>query len=186
VIIRNREVLMSVTIPKVAGKGNDILPPLKELLQGIDILGDAPDKEIGVNVLESDATLLTKVWAGIVAGVGGLTAIVTPIASFMNSSSDSVRIMALAGASLALVAMILAIAYIVGTDLKSRTNGAIAIYEARKEITLQFLQEAFSTSRPSKAQINELIAAWGIAPPNVEVKVNGGNRAEGNGAGKPS
>lgn len=155
---------MSVTIPKVAGKGDDILPPLKELLQGINILGNAPDLTIGADVLESDATLLTKVWAGIVAGVGGLTAIVTPIASFINSSNDSVRIVALAGASLALVAMILAIAYIVGTDLKSRTKGAVALYEARKEITLQFLQAALSTSLPAKEQINEVFMALGIAP----------------------
>jgi hypothetical protein len=44
------------------------------------------------------------------------------------------------------VAVILGFSYIVSMDLKSRTNGTIAIYEARKAITLQFLQESLRAS----------------------------------------
>src|ERR1700761_672106 len=145
-----------VVIPDnaVAGiSGPDLLPPLQTLLKGLNLLGtktaDNPPggEDPGVEVLESTATTVAKKVAPIVASVGGLTAIGSAIASFASTSHDSVRIAALASAGAVIVARILGFAYIVGTDLQSRSRGTVAIYEARRAIGLQFLQEALAASK---------------------------------------
>jgi|SRR5580693_550209 hypothetical protein len=143
---------MGVTIPNnaVGTADGDLLTPLKDLLQGINLLGKNPPKQgedPGAEVLEANATAIAKIGAPIVAGLGGLTAIGSAIGSFASSTHDSVRIAALASAGAVIVAAVLGFAYIASTDLKSRTNGTIAIYEARKAITLQFLQEILSASQ---------------------------------------
>lgn len=50
------------------------------------------------------------------------------------------------------MAVILGFAYIVGADLKSRTSGTVAIYEARKAITLQLLQKVLTAPQASETQ----------------------------------
>src|ERR1700761_2134674 len=145
-----------VVIPDnaVAGiSGPDLLPPLQTLLKGLNLLGtktaDNPPggEDPGVEVLESTATTVAKKVAPIVASVGGLTAIGSAIASFASTSHDSVRIAALASAGAVIVAAVLGFAYIVGTDLQSRSRGTVAIYEARRAIGLQFLQEALAAGK---------------------------------------
>lgn len=86
------------------------------------------------------------------AGLGGITAIGSAIGSFASTTDDSVRIAALGSAGAVLVAVVLGFAYIVSTDLKSRSNGAIAMYEARKAITLHFLQESLSASQANESE----------------------------------
>jgi hypothetical protein len=72
-----------MTIPGQVSKGDDVLSPLKKLLKGINILGKTSDVT-GAQVLESDATALTKVWASLVGGAGGLTTIAVPLIGFLG------------------------------------------------------------------------------------------------------
>ncbi|MGH3189579.1 MAG: hypothetical protein ACRDPY_08155 [Streptosporangiaceae bacterium] len=151
---------MPVTIPNNAvdkADHPDLLGPLQTLLQGVNLLGKTTadklppgttaDNDPGAQVLESTASAIAKKAAPVVASLGGITAIGSAIGSFATSTDDSVRVAALGGAGAVLVAVILGFSYIVSTDLKSRTNGAIAMYEARKAITLQFLRESLSAAQ---------------------------------------
>jgi hypothetical protein len=156
---------MPVTIPNNAvdkAEQPDLLSPLQTLLQGVNLLGKTTAEKLpagtdvnndpGAQVLESTATAIAKKAAPVVAGLGGITAIGSAIGSFAASTDDSVRVAALGSAGAVLVAVILGFAYIVSTDLKSRTNGTIAIYEARKAITLQFLQESLRASQVDESK----------------------------------
>jgi hypothetical protein len=164
---------MTVIIPNNAVASSDdpdLLSQLQSLLQGINLLGTktADDSNViskvgqegdpGAAVLESETTALGKIFAPIVAGLGGLTAIGGAIGSFVTNSHDSVRIAALGGAAGVLVAAILGFAYIASSDLKSRASGAVATYEARKEISLQFLQDVLAASQlpGAKADVSKV------------------------------
>lgn len=156
---------MGLTIPdNIVEKASapDLLEPLQTLLQGINLLGkktadtygdeDDPNNDPGAQVLETSATAVGKIVAPVLAGLGGLTAIGTAIGSFVSTSHDSVRIAALASAAGFLVAIVLGFSYIVSADLKSRSGGTVAMYEARKAITLRFLQEVVTASQAPQAQ----------------------------------
>ena len=137
--------------------GPDLLPPLQTLLQGLNLLGDktantnptkpADPDDPGAQALESTATAMVRVAAPAVAGLGGLAAIGSAIGTFFGSSDDSVRVAAVASAAGVLVVVILGLAYIVGADLQSRSRSTVAIYEARRAIGVQFLQEALAASK---------------------------------------
>ncbi len=86
------------------------------------------------------------------AALGGLTAIGSTIASFVSTAHDSVRIAALASGAAVIVAVVLGFAYIVSTDLRSRSQGSVAIYEARRAICVQYLGEVLSAwKRPGQS-----------------------------------
>jgi hypothetical protein len=154
-----------VVIPDNAVAGNsdpDLLQPLQTLLQGLNLLGEqtadtgdnkpADANDPGAQALESTATTVAKIGAPIVAALGGLTAIGSTIASFASTSHDSVRIAALASSGAVIVAAVLGFAYIVGTDLQSRSRSTVAIYDARRAIGHQFLQEVLAASKDPAQQ----------------------------------
>jgi hypothetical protein len=138
-----------------ANDGNDLVQPLQAILQGINLLGAVaavPPQDgtsPGVAALEANATSLSKWTSTLVGGSAGLALIGTGIATFWNSIDENVRLAAVAGLSVALVAAIVGIAWIVSADLRARTRGQIAIYEARQAIAMQFMQEALSVSLPT-------------------------------------
>jgi hypothetical protein len=172
----------AVLIPDDAvghGQNQDLLQPLQSLLQGINLLGqktaadgrgEAQGGDPGAEVLESTATAVARIGAPIVAGLGGLTAIGSTIASFVSTAHDSVRIAALASGAAVIVAVVLGFAYIVSTDLRSRSQGSVAIYEARRAICVQYLDEVLAAwKRPGQS-----------APPvtNAAVNLSNGTAAD--------
>jgi heme A synthase len=132
---------------------NDLVKPLQSILQGVNLLGfvspspTADPKSPGVAVLEANATALSK-WAAKFAGGSATLALVgTGIAAFWKNNNLDVRLAAVAGLSVVLVAALIGIAWIVAADLKSRSKGQIVIYQARQAIALQFLQESLAVSQ---------------------------------------
>lgn len=148
---------MSVTIPdKAVQGGQDLLEPLQNLLRGLNLLGKATSladggKDPGAEALEANATNLAKYLTPVVSAVGGTGAVGAVITGF-QTQSDSVRIAALAGGTAIIAAALLAFAYVVGRDLKSRTEGTLATYQARNAITQQYLSAVLTAWQGSQAK----------------------------------
>lgn len=148
---------MNVTIPdEVVQGGQDLLQPLQDLLRGLNLLGKATSlagdgKDPGAEVLEANATNLARYLTPAVSAVGGTGAVGAVITGF-QTQSDSVRIAALAGGTAIIAAAVLAFAYVAGRDLKSRTEGTLAIYQARNAITQQYLSAVLTAWQDSRAK----------------------------------
>jgi len=93
-----------VDVPVGEASTVDLLPPLKGLLTGLDVLGGGetnnPKPNGGVfrdpdpanAIIETTATKLRKGWAVVVAAAGGGSGLVAWIANFWNSQHEGVRI----------------------------------------------------------------------------------------------
>jgi hypothetical protein len=150
-----------VQFPAAAVGGDatdDALNPLQSLLRGLSLLPEAADVTGGnftwafsgtpqsVSILEAGGSALSKGWAVVVAGLGGSTAIAAVLSGFWQSQSEPIRTVLLLATAAILVASILAIAHMVVSDIRSRTTGMVAIYDARRAIAHQFLKQAFESS----------------------------------------
>lgn len=126
------------------GDGADIGEPTELLLQKLRLLGTADEIEASgkfsaafggppqsVAVIEAGATSLSKWWA---AGLGGAALAALPaIEEFWNDEPDQQGVL-LIGASIVVAALVLAIGYIVGSDVRGRSAAAVATIEARASI----------------------------------------------------
>jgi trimeric autotransporter adhesin len=133
--------------------GSDVLSPLQDLLGGVNVLGGSQDSgsafskpSQSVAILESGATALTKWWSGAVGAVGGLTAIAAVATRFWNSQTGDARVALLAATGAVLAAAVLALAIIISADVRSRANGATAVYAARAHITGKFIEATMSAA----------------------------------------
>jgi hypothetical protein len=141
------------TIPgnAVDKTATDLIGPTQELLKSLNLLADvsaSPDSA-GVAVLESNAAAISKGWAAAVAGLGGLSTVVGAIAAFWSDQSNEVRLALISGIAFMIPITALAIAWIITSDLKSRAQGQIAIYQSRREIAMSMLQDSFIASSAS-------------------------------------
>jgi hypothetical protein len=166
---------MTVQFPEEAVNpaGADVLAPLKELQQGLQVL--PADKDIAkagasatfvgppdsVAIIEAGATALSKWWSVAIAALGGTAVIISAVTKFWNGESPGVRIGLIAGMAAFLAASVLAISVIVSADLKGRAQGMVALYAARADIANQFLRQSLSASMPASA------AKQGSPPPDA-------------------
>lgn len=123
----------------------DIVPPLQQLLQGLNLLGQTvgvgpKNDDLGADVLEQDAPKLVKFGSTVVTGLGGLAAIGAALSSFFGNTDRPSRVVLVAGLALVAIAAFAAAGYVVATDLRVRTAGAKAIYEVRQAISLEYLR----------------------------------------------
>jgi len=147
-----------VKIPGAAidDHGTDLLVPLQKLLTGINALGSSNDSTGGafqkpsqaVAIIESGATALTKWWSGAVGAVGGATAITAAITKFWSGQHGDVRIALLATTGGVLVAVAIALAVIVSSDVHGRAMGAAAIYATRAQVTSTMLELICRSQKP--------------------------------------
>ena len=129
---------MTVRFPEQAldASGTDILSPLKELQQKLDILpmdGDSakagmsatftgpPDS---VAIIEAGATALSKWWSVAIAGLGGATVITSAATKFWSGQSGAVRVGLIGGMAAVLVAAIIAVSVMVASDVRGRAQGS--------------------------------------------------------------
>jgi hypothetical protein len=149
---------------KAVGDGQDLLPPLQSLLVGLNVLPKPEDVEDDNNfwwafrgtpqsvaILESGATALSKGWTVVIGALGGAAAITAAVKNFWQSSPLSVQIALLAATAVVVTAAIIAIAQMVSSELKARATGAVALYDARKAVALQFLASSLSVSQSGGA-----------------------------------
>jgi hypothetical protein len=146
---------------KSIGDQQDIVDPLMAVLRGLNILPTADDKAANsffwafqgtptsVAVLESGATALSKGWAIVIGALGGATVITAAVNGFWKSQTGAVHVVLIAGTSLTIIAAIAAIVMMVRSDINSRTQGSIAIYEARKSIALEFMRQSLTAAEGS-------------------------------------
>jgi hypothetical protein len=129
----------------VAKQGGDIAEPSKAILQQLQLLGTPAQlkKSRGfvhafgsppesVAVIEAGATALSKWWA---AGLGAAVLGAWPaVARFWGDESDATQRVLVIGVSIGIAAAVLAIGYIVGSDVRGRSAAAVATIEARAKI----------------------------------------------------
>lgn len=153
---------MVVRLPEQAldTTGTDILPPLKELQQGLGVLPTDADRAksgagatfVGppdsVAIIEAGATAFSKWWSAAIAALGG-TAVITSLATkFWSGQPGGVRIGLTLGVAAIVVATIIAVSVMVAADVRGRAQGTVALYAARASIADQFLRQSLQASRP--------------------------------------
>jgi hypothetical protein len=153
---------MVVRLPEQAldTTGTDILPPLKELQQGLGVLpADADRAKSGagatfvgppdsVAIIEAGATAFSKWWSAAIAALGG-TAVITSLATkFWSGQPAGVRVGLTIGVAAIIVAATIAISVMVAADVRGRAQGTVALYAARASIANQFLRQSLQASRP--------------------------------------
>jgi hypothetical protein len=145
-----------VTIPGagIDTGGNDILDPVVQLLTGINMLGTQDqagsflnNPKPNVAIIESTATSLTKVVGTLVGSLGGASAVATGGLAIWGGLQGGERIAVIAASAGLLSAIAVALSVIVGSDIRGRATGAVAIYEARATVTREFLNVAYNASR---------------------------------------
>jgi hypothetical protein len=137
-------------------KGDDVLVPLKDLLEGLNALG-TPGSATGsaltspaqsVAIIESGATALSKVWTTLVGALGGITAVTAVATRFWNGQQGGTRIAVVAVTGAVIAAVAIALAIIVGSDVRARASGAVAIYDARARIAVKLLEVSAAAKQP--------------------------------------
>lgn len=145
---------------KAVSNQDDILPPLRQLLQGLNLLGSPEDTESAgkagaalsgppqsVAVIEAGATALSKWWAaGLGVSVSGLWAAIT---TWWNSQDTPNQRVVIWAASIATAAAILAIGYIIGSDVRGRAAASVATVESRAKVANLMIQVCQSLFVPT-------------------------------------
>lgn len=160
----------TVTIPPKAG--DDILVPLQTLLHGLNLW--ATDEEANaatgitgiftappasVALIQSSATALTKAWAG---GLGvSVAAVWAGVGGWWATQDHAIQGTVLWAAAIATGTAILAIGYILGSDLRGRSTASVATINARAKVADAML--GMSATVASGDPISS-IAAIGVSP----------------------
>jgi len=151
----NDETKVQIPASAISAAGDDIAVPGKALLISLRLMGTDEDQEKAgqagalftgppqsVAVIEAGATALTKWWA---AGLGvAATAFWGLVKTFWTGQPpETHRTMLLAGAIVS-AAVILAISFIIGFDVRGRASASVATIHARETIgrTALLLAEA--------------------------------------------
>ncbi len=150
-----------VKIPSqaVSLEGADLCKPVRGLLEGLDLLGttDEAKKAEGfhgllfgppqsVALIEAGATAASKWWAA------GLGVAVIPlwgiVASWYDGQPEKIQVVLLAGASLITAALVIAIGYLIASDVRGRATAAIAVIDARTKVATSMLEAARTLYAP--------------------------------------
>lgn len=141
----------------IASEGNDLVEPAADLLRGLSLLpkqGESagvgaafkgtPDS---VAVIESGATALSKLWA---AGLGtSILSIWSSVSVWWGKQGGDVQVGGvLWGAAIAIAALALGLAYIVGSDVRGRAAATVATLDARATIADAFIRQAANLYEP--------------------------------------
>lgn len=152
---------MSVQWPRrpVSQDSQDVLPPLRELLLGLNLVevkvssveGDAKSGKgatpFSEQAITAGALGISKVLGTLVAAFGVVGASVTG-ASGAEQADVGEKIAAFAGASLIVTAMIFGLALIAFADVSARARSAAAAYDARARVARAFLDHAQPIASP--------------------------------------
>lgn len=125
----------------VSATQSDLLGPAQTLLHGLNLLGTKEETEQqgvitspppSVALIEASATSLGKAWA---TGLGAsVVAVWGGIATWWLKQNQNVQVTVLWEAGIASASAIVAIGYILGSDLRGRSAAAVATIQARATI----------------------------------------------------
>jgi hypothetical protein len=142
----------------------DIVKPLGSVLQGLDLVTDPAEGQPKSGIfgeitqtsgaaLESSATSFAKWCATLVTSLGGATTIGTGIAAIWGHQKGSVQVAIVAALGAVLAVTLLGVAWIVAADLKARATGQAAIYHARRDIAISFLEQSYTATSTEKTTV---------------------------------
>lgn len=152
---------------------DDVLRPTTELLRGLNLLGtedelkeaDGPITAFGgppqsVALIEAGATALSKWWA---AGLGvSVTAVWAAVVKWFDDLQAASEQVVLGGAAFVTAATVLAIGYILGSDVRGRSAAAVATIEARAKLGDTLTRTAQLVYKPGPApSVAHLVALPG-------------------------
>lgn len=150
---------MDIQVPTGATGGNDLLQPMQDLMRGLSVLPTHEDLDKNsagaairgtpesVSIIEAGGTALSKGFAAAIAALGGSAAVATGITGFWGGEGTGVRIALTAGTAVVVAAAVIAIAVIVAADVGSRAAGAVAQYDARRQIAVSMLELSLAAHR---------------------------------------
>jgi len=183
--------VMPVSIPNNAvSDGGDLSAPSAELLRDLSLLPTAADvakageissaftgSPSSVAVIEAGATALAKAWA---AGLGALVASAWGSIAIFWTNYQAQRSVILWAVSIATAALVLAIGYIVGSDVRGRAAATVATYEARADVATAMLSAAREANKTRAAAVAE---DWEVMALPIGLKVenaieHGGNEQD--------
>lgn len=137
--------------------GSGELSDLQSLLRGINLLGqdistvgESGKADPGAVALESVSTSAAKIAGSAVTGVGGASAVVAATGKFWATNA-SLHGTLVWGFSILAATCLLALAIIVASDLRARARGHEAVYNARGQITAEFLRRSAPAQKASSA-----------------------------------
>jgi hypothetical protein len=104
-----------------------------------DAMGPLNPPSASVSTIESGMTSGAKLLAFLVTLAGGASAVTVAVSRFWHSSSASVQTGAVLAFGSIIVATVLALALIVGADLRARGVAMAGLYEGRAGIATSFM-----------------------------------------------
>ena len=148
--------------------GADIGDPTTRLLQRLNLLPSKPelDKADGfgaafsgppssVSIIEAGATAAAKWWAGgLAVAVGGLWTAVAGFWTDLNSAPETQRVI-LWGVAIATSAALLALSYILGSDVRGRAAAMVATIDTRGRVAdsmIRMAERAYAPAPPSSPE----------------------------------
>lgn len=142
-----------VQIPsKACGEGDDLGVPVLALLRHVQLLGTTEEMEDAqgfvaafrgppqsVALIEAGATAFSKAWA---AGLGAsaLTVAGTIYSQWSKLDDPLLQSTVVIAGALVVVALLLALGYIIASDVKGRAAAAVATIQARVQVAASFTE----------------------------------------------
>ena len=172
---------------KIAGDavdtgGQDISVPVKQLLRDLNLLPQAdalkdadgfksafsgpPDS---VAVIEAGATAASKWWASAI-GLSGAAVTARIVTIWDNLGGEWVKAFALLSVGIVLAGTVVAIAYLLASDLRGRAAAMVATIEARRDIAIAIAERSAAASTgkaPAAATAPTAHALPGLAAENL-------------------
>jgi hypothetical protein len=168
-----------VQIPsKAVSEKTDVRQPTRDLLEDLNLLGTATEDQAAagfaatfsgppqsVALIEAGATAAAKWWAA------GLGAAVIPlwasVANWWPNQKGSVQVVVIGGALFVTAALVVAIGYLIASDVRGRAAASVSLIDARAKVATEMLRAARALYEPTPAApLVETIAL----PKGVRVK----------------
>jgi hypothetical protein len=139
--------------------GEDLGGPTAALVKQLNLLGREGDKAAGllakpfrdppqsVAVIEAGATRLTKVVTTL--GSGAFIATWGDLLGWWGEQETAVQGVSLIAASVVTAALVLGLGYVVGSDVRGRAAGSVAVVGARAEIAKAMIEAAEAAYKPA-------------------------------------
>jgi hypothetical protein len=168
---------------KAVSPDADVVKPTQSMLQGLQLLGptENADKQDGdglgsivtgppqsVALIEAGATAAAKWWA---AGAGGaIVATWSAVLAWFGDQATAVQVAVLGAAGIVTAALVLAIGYLLASDVRGRAQAAAATIEARSKVALAMLNAAETVYEQPPARFEPQLLAL---PSALEARVPG-------------
>jgi hypothetical protein len=161
---------MAVQVPnKAIAASDDLLAPVRELLQGLNLLPTAEELQAAgkasaaitgppqsVALIESGATAAAKWWS---AGAGAtIAATWGSVVAWWGGQDAGIKSAVVWSAAIVSAALILAIGHLLASDVRGRASAATATISARETIAVQWVRSAVEAYQPGASGGSPFIA----------------------------